>query len=258
MAKKYVTWTIPDPPQPIKTISIPAFKPVKVATLFSNLPNPAFTKSSTAYLLESNELQMYNQGFVLYETVLTQEMHYLTVIIRDFAVVTLNGNFLSALDRSKTTKHSLELNCTSGPCTLQILVEAMGHINFDHQMETDKKGLFFINDTKSTKFQWNIYKMNVDENILNWKMNTGSLNFPALSKATFSLTEVGDTFINLYNYKKGYVWVNGHNLGRYWNIGPSQKVFCPGVWLKAGQNELYILDLLTDATESIRGDKTLK
>ena len=98
----------------------------------------------------------------------------------------------------------------------------------------------------------------MDENILNWKLNTGSLNSPALFKATFSLSEVGDTFINLSNYKKGYVWVNGRNLGRYWNIGPSQKLFCPGVWLKAGQNEIYILDLLTDAIGSISGDKTLK
>ena len=134
----------------------------------------------------------------------------------------------------------------------------MGHINFDHAMETDRKGLFFINDTRSTKFEWNIYKINVDENILNWKLNTGSLNSPALFKAPFSLSEVGDTFINLSNYKKGYVWVNGRNLGRYWNIGPSQKLFCPGVWLKAGQNEIYILDLLTDAIGSISGDKTLK
>ena len=107
IAKKYVPWPIPDPPQPIKAISIPAFKPNKIASLFSNLPSPSFTKSSTAYLFESSELQMYNQGFVLYETVLTKEMHYLTVIIRDFAVVALNGNFFAALNRSTSTKHSL-------------------------------------------------------------------------------------------------------------------------------------------------------
>jgi beta-galactosidase len=62
----------------------------------------------------------------------------------------------------------------------------------------------------------------------------------------------------LSKYKKGYVWINGHNLGRYWNIGPSQKLFCPGVWLKKGQNEISILELLTDQTSDVTGDKTLK
>lgn len=132
MAKKYVPWEIPEPPQPIKAISIPAFRPIQVATLFSNLPAPSFTKSATAYLFESNELQMYNQGFVYYETILAKDVHYVTLIVRDFAVVALNGNFLTSLDRSISTKHNLTLNCSTGPCTLSILVEAMGHINFDH------------------------------------------------------------------------------------------------------------------------------
>jgi len=79
-----------------------------------------------------------------------------------------------------------------------------------------------------------------------------------LSRATFTLETVGDTFINVKNYKKGYVWVNGRNLGRYWNIGPSQKVFCPGVWLKKGANDLFILDLLTDEVAELTGDKILK
>ena len=82
--------------------------------------------------------------------------------------------------------------------------------------------------------------------------------FPSLSKATFNVTTPADTFINVKNYIKGYVWVNGRNLGRYWNVGPSQKLFCPGVWLRAGENTLYILDLMTDNLNDITGDKTLK
>jgi beta-galactosidase len=40
---------------------------------------------------------------------------------------------------------------------------------------------------------------------------------------------------------KGYIFVNGINLGRYWNKGPQQKVFCPGVWLKEGVNSVVVL-----------------
>lgn len=201
---------------------------------------------------------MYSQGFVVYETILTKDVHYLSLVVRDFAVVYVNANYFTYLDRANSSKHNLTVNCTTTDCTLTILVEAMGHINFDHQMETDKKGLYFFNDTRSTKFEWNIYKINVDENILNWTGLAGTMYFPSLQRGSFALTEVGDTFINLKNYKKGYVWVNGKNLGRYWNVGPTQKLFCPGVWLKNGQNEIHILELLTDATGDITGDKTLK
>jgi beta-galactosidase len=39
------------------------------------------------------------------------------------------------------------------------------------------------------------------------------------------------------------VWVNGHNLGRYWNIGPQHRLYCPAGWLKRGANEIVVLDL---------------
>ena len=81
---------------------------------------------------------------------------------------------------------------------------------------------------------------------------------PSLFMSSITLNDVGDTFLNLGGFKKGYVWVNGRNLGRYWNIGPSQKLFCPGVWLKKGVNDIYVLDLLTTTSSSITGDKSLK
>lgn len=77
---------------------------------------------------------MYNQGFVLYETTLTKDVHQLTIAIRDFAVIYLNGNFLTNLDRAVASNHNLTANCTINSCSLSILVEAMGHINFDHAM----------------------------------------------------------------------------------------------------------------------------
>ena len=127
----------------------------------------------------------------------------------------------------------------------------MGHINFDHAMQTDWKGLTSFSDRNSTKFLWDIYKVNIDNDILNW--NRLGSGFPVLNKGTFNVSSVGDTYINVKNYKKGYVWVNGRNLGRYWNIGPSQKVFCPGVWLKQGGNTIFILDLLSEELNDITG-----
>jgi len=44
-------------------------------------------------------------------------------------------------------------------------------------------------------------------------------------------------------WNKGYLWVNGRLLGRYWHIGPKKRLFCPGVWLREGDNDVLVLDL---------------
>jgi len=59
--------------------------------------------------------------------------------------------------------------------------------------------------------------------------------------AEFSLSEVADTFFDMSLYGKGYLWVNDRLLGRYWSIGPQQRLYCPGVWLVKGVNKVSIL-----------------
>jgi beta-galactosidase len=54
------------------------------------------------------------------------------------------------------------------------------------------------------------------------------------------------------------VWVNGHNLGRYWDIGPQTRLYCPASWLKAGQNEVIVLDLLKTEASPLKGAATLR
>ena len=54
-------------------------------------------------------------------------------------------------------------------------------------------------------------------------------------------------------YTKGVVWVNGHNLGRYWDIGPQTKLYCPASWLKKGANEIIVFDLHKTDASPLRG-----
>src|SRR5207302_349923 len=56
-----------------------------------------------------------------------------------------------------------------------------------------------------------------------------------------------------HHWGKGDVWVNGHCLARFWNIGPSQTAYAPGCWLRAGENEIVILDLLGPEKSEIAG-----
>jgi beta-galactosidase len=66
---------------------------------------------------------------------------------------------------------------------------------------------------------------------------------PAFFRGQFEVSSLGDTFLDMRGWGKGYVWVNGHNLGRYWKIGPQQSLFLPGFWLKGGTNQVVVLDL---------------
>ena len=113
----------------------------------------------------------------------------------------------------------------------------MGHINFDHQMENDFKGLLDIDDDLVSHFTWNMYTVPLNENIFKWKNKTTEVNSTTLLRGTVNVSltpgsQPGDTYLDMSNFVKGYLWVNGYNLGRYWNKGPQTRLFCPGVWLK--------------------------
>jgi beta-galactosidase len=39
------------------------------------------------------------------------------------------------------------------------------------------------------------------------------------------VTETGDTFIDMQNWGKGVIFVNGRNIGRFWKVGPQQTLY---------------------------------
>src|SRR5947199_5656222 len=75
-------------------------------------------------------------------------------------------------------------------------------------------------------------------------------------KGEFSLQTTGDTYLDMSNWGKGSVWVNGHHLGRYWNVGPQQTIYLPAEWLKQGKNEVVILELLKPEQTELTGIAT--
>jgi beta-galactosidase len=75
---------------------------------------------------------------------------------------------------------------------------------------------------------------------------------PGLYRGTFSLTETGDTYMDMHGFGKGFVFLNGHNLGKYWYIGPQQTLYVPASWLNKGQNELVVFDELKGGHTAIK------
>lgn len=45
---------------------------------------------------------------------------------------------------------------------------------------------------------------------------------------------------------KGIIFINGKNIGRYWQVGPQQTLYIPGVWLKKGENKIVIFEQLNE------------
>jgi beta-galactosidase len=76
---------------------------------------------------------------------------------------------------------------------------------------------------------------------------------PVIRRGIFYLTEAGDAYLDMSKWGKGIVWVNGYNLGRYWNIGPQQTIYVPGEWLKPGNNEIVVLELTKPQQDVLRG-----
>lgn len=102
---------------------------------------------------------------------------------------------------------------------------------------------------------WQIFPLPLDDisSIRFASKDAGSA--PLFYRGTFRLERVGDTFLDTRGLAKGCVWVNGHNLGRYWYIGPQQTLYLPGVWLKQGENQIVILELEEHAQRSVQGLK---
>ena len=72
-------------------------------------------------------------------------------------------------------------------------------------------------------------------------------------RASFTVTTPRDTFLDTSALNKGEVWLNGHALGRFWNVGPEKTLYVPAPWLKAGRNEVVVFDLEGKPGQKIEG-----
>ena len=70
-----------------------------------------------------------------------------------------------------------------------------------------------------------------------------NLEYPSFFRGELEVDVPADTFLSLPGWIKGVVWINGFNLGRYWNRGPQKTLYIPGPLLRPGRNELVILEL---------------
>ncbi len=249
---------IPDVPAAYPVIEIPEFELKEVAPLFDNLPEPKLSE-------DIKPMEQFDQGWgtILYRTSLPEVKEGTTLLIdevHDWAQVYADGKLLGRLDRRRG-QNSLVLPSLQKGARLDILVEAMGRVNFDvaiHDRKgiTNKVELLTETDKKELK-NWEVYSFPVDYDFAESKKYAEGekLDAPAYYRATFELDRVGDVFLDMQTWGKGMVWVNGKAMGRFWKIGPQQTLFMPGCWLKKGKNEIIVLDLLGPEKATVSGLK---
>ncbi|MDE6325522.1 MAG: beta-galactosidase [Duncaniella sp.] len=245
-------------PKTIKPIAVKSFELTEMAPLFDNLPAP---KTDA----DIKTMEEYDQGFgsILYRTTLP-EMNLPSLLTvneaHDYAQIFVDGVLVGKLDRRNGEKEIKLPPCRKG-AVLDILVEAMGRINFGRAIK-DFKGITgnvtltthidgrpFVCDLKN----WSVYNI-ADELETYTAMNFRPIDkltddrgqrIPGAYRGTFTVKgKPSDTFLNFETWGKGLVYVNGHPLGRIWEIGPQQTLYTPGCWLKKGENEILVFDIV--------------
>src|SRR6185312_679354 len=240
--------TLPAPPATNPVIEIPAFALAETAPVLRNEPPGVYDD-------QPRTMEAYGQGrgCTAYRTVLPAgpAATLRAGAVHDYAWVFVDGREVGVMDRRRG-RYALPLPARGRPVDLEILVEAAGRVNFGKEI-FDRKGLFAPveldgGDGPPTELHgWTVAALPLDEAELAGlryePAAAGAAPAPAFWRGEFSLGKPGDTFLDLRTWGQGVAWVNGHCLGRFWNIGPTQTMYCPGPWLRAGRNEVVILDL---------------
>ena len=260
---KVVLPAVPKAPMPI--IEVPQFRLEKVMDLCGLVTRRVENRD----VLTMEDMDC-GWGMIQYTTTLPDIPRKSVLTLNDchdYAQIWVNHQFVGSIDRVKNEK-SLMLPPVKKGDVLNILVEAMGRINFgraikdfkgitsDVQLLTEQDGHEMTYNLKHWVIRtmaddYEAIKTAMASNRVEAKDNEAIVSDGGYFKGEFTLKKVGDTFLNFEAFGKGQVWVNGHAMGRIWHIGPQQTLYVPGCWLKKGKNEVIVLDIVGPKAEPI-------
>jgi len=258
-------------PAPIPTLSrtgSDALRPTHWASLWDTLPESLSLGPDNPP--QSFERYGLSYGFVLYRMQLD---HYdggvLSIdAVHDYATVFVDGRYAGALSRAPvhdagapapglvqggTLALPSAATAPNGRVLLEILVEGMGRVNYGPAL-ADRKGIIgevaLLDRTGGRRVLtgWDVVLLPMDLDYVTRLPQVSAAQTHAerpgrFYRATLDLDVAADTYLDMQHWTKGVVWVNGHALGRYWRIGPQQRLYCPAPWLEPGANTITIFDL---------------
>jgi len=235
-------------PAPESSITVPRFALTETASLDQLLGRPHLSAApqSLEALGQSHGLMVYRHDG---KAALKGELAFGDV--RDYALIRIGGKLHAVLDRRFEEKRAT-IDAPAGT-SIEVLVDTMGHCNYGANIGKDQKGLIGAATLDGKPLEdWAHFALPLDD-ISGLRFGAGPVAGPAFHRGTFEVAAPGYTFLDMRGWGKGYVWVNGHNIGRYWSAGPQQAMFVPGSWLKVGTNEVVVLDLLDGGARALSG-----
>ncbi len=216
------------------------------APLFGNL-NALSAPVRAAFPKTMEELDQ-DFGYILYHTTLTGPFEELPVEcgkIHDRAIFYLNGKQIGTYERGQggdTVRLALDFGETAD---LDILVENMGRINYGTQL-LDRKGILEgVRLGQRFHYGWDMYPLTMDDlTPLTYGAVEAQGEVPAFLRGTLTIEGTPkDTFVRLDGFTKGFIKVNGFNIGRYYNpAGPQQTLYVPAPLLREGNNEIVVFE----------------
>jgi beta-galactosidase len=252
---------LPYVPTPPPAMQFAPVTPTPFASLWDNLPQAKWVEHPRA-----NELLFgQDHGMVLYRRSIRGGGELEIDGARDYAQVFVDGRNVGCVSRTRhPSLHSSPRSTLPEPASrngqvLDILIDSFGHVGYGHAM-ADRKGL--VGDVRidgEVQRDWQVFGLPLDDDWLaSLRPLQGEPTRPGVFfKATLQLEHPGDCYLDMTGWEKGYLWVNGHLLGRYWRIGPQQRLFCPAPFWKRGANEILLLDLHRLAPVPIASATTL-
>ncbi|QNK60278.1 beta-galactosidase [Paenibacillus sp. PAMC21692] len=218
----------------------------EAASLFANLDT--LSVSVRRRCPEPMEKLGQNYGFIVYRTRISgprkaQELRLQDV--HDRAQVFLDGRWIGTVER--WAPKPLVVDIPEQGATLEILVENMGRINYGPRLK-DAKGITEgVRLDNQFLFDWEIYPLPLaDLSALSYapfQTQSKTAENPMFFRGELLVDDIADTFIRLDGWTKGVVWINGFNIGRYWEQGPQKTLYVPGPLLRQGANEIVVLEL---------------
>lgn len=186
-------------------------------------------------------------GYMLYRTKVHKDSSiekFRIVDARDRVKMYIDGEHVYTAYQQEIGD-TFEAELQSEEPQIDILVENMGRVNYGYKLlaSTQRKGLgqglmqdlHFVQDYE--QFHIQLEQLNKEHFEEEWIKDT-----PAFYRYVFMLNEANNTHIDVIAFSKGVVLVNGVNIGRYWNVGPTASLYISKTLLHEGENEIIIFD----------------
>lgn len=172
----------------------------------------------------------------------TGEVELVFPRVADRAMVRVDGRHVGTVTESGV----VTVTGAGAPARVDVVVDNMGRVNYGWSLG-ERKGLLDPMLVQRRIVQrWEASSIDVaaaGEAQLARLAAPGTADVAGGATATFSLPEPADAHLALPGFARGFVWINGFLLGRYWEIGPQQTLYVPAPLLRTGANVVTVLEL---------------